>query len=50
MRLLVQINETDNIKVVLREMGLIQLSHDRKKKHECLFSIFIKYTISRTDV
>jgi len=32
MRLMVQINETDNIKIVLREMGLIQLSHDRNNK------------------
>jgi len=32
MRLLVQINETDNIKIVVREMGLIQLSRDRNQK------------------
>jgi len=30
--LLVQINEIGNIKIVLREMGLIQLTHDRNQR------------------
>jgi hypothetical protein len=32
MRFLVQINEIGNIKIVLREMGLMQIKHDRNQR------------------
>jgi len=46
LRLLVQINEIGNIKIVLREIGLILLTHDRNQRERDFINTSVYLVVS----